>query len=110
MLVALQEYKPASRLLTGSKRSSADHMLPPLNCVLFCIDSDGDDGDIETSDGSSGIESLNHLMLAAGLASARHLRLKKLAESSGADVSGCGLVSSRTSGESESYTVLLSRA
>lgn len=67
--------------------------------MLLCIRGGGG---AATSDGDapSGAESLNHLMFAAGLASARHLRLKKLAASSGAVVSGCGFVSSRTSGVS----------
>lgn len=107
MLAALHEYSPASCLLTGSKRSSAVHMLPPCVCcaVLFCVN---DVGDATASlDPPSGSESLNHLMLAAGLASARHLRLKKLARSSGAVVSGCGFVSRRTSGESESHDASL---
>lgn len=106
LLAALHEYRPASCLLTGSKRSSALHTLS-FNCViLLCIKEDGDgDAVVSVSDALSGIESLNHLMLATGLASARHLRLKRLAESSGAIVSGCGLVSSRTSGKSESISV-----
>lgn len=98
---ALHEYKPASCLLTGSKRNSAPHTVSFSSVILLCV-SDGDDENVPSvNDALSGSEPLNHLMLGAGLASARHFRFKKLAESSGAAVSGCGLVSSRTSGESE---------
>lgn len=106
MLAALHEYRPASCLLTGSKRNSALHTLSFSCVVLPCINEDGDgDAVVSVSNVSSGAESLNHLMFATGLASARHLSLKKLAKSSGAIVSGCGLVSSRTSGKSESISV-----
>lgn len=96
-LTALHEYNPASALLTGSKRTSE-----PLRLAFIW----GPRVELFVT-GSTMLflvrlaMSLYHLIVAGGLASAKHLIDMKLEESSTADDSTLGLVSMRTSGESE---------